>query len=64
MPPCAVVMNVAYFSISSTIRPTVTRRPLRIVHMSGFAQYWQRSGQPERKSVKRTPGPLTAPVIS
>ena len=63
-PPPAVVRKDAYFAISSTVRPSVTRRPSPIRHMSGFWQYWQRSGQPERNNVNRVPGPFTAPVIS
>ena len=33
--------------------------PSRIRHVSGFWQYWQRSGHPFRKSVSRVPGPST-----
>ena len=57
-------MKLAYLATSSSIRPTVTGRPLCMVHMSGFWQYWQRSGQPDRYSMNRMPGPLTDPVIS
>ena len=42
----------------------VVGMPSRIFQVSGFWQYWQRSAQPDRKTVSRVPGPSTAVTSS
>ena len=47
-----------------TTRSSVTRTPCFSFQVSGLWQYWQRSGQPERKSVTRIPGPSRREPVS
>ena len=41
-----------------------TRVPSLRCQVSGLWQYWQRSRQPDMKSVMRTPGPSTVEPVS
>ena len=47
-----------------TMRSSEMRTPCFSRHVSGLWQYWQRSGQPERKSVMRMPGPSRREPVS
>jgi len=46
------------------MRSSGMRVPCFSFQVSGLWQYWQRSGQPDRKSVTRTPGPSRCEPVS
>ena len=64
MPPFVASNRSLYRSILTTMASRYTGLPSRIFQVSGFWQYWQRSGQPLRNTVMRVPGPSTDVLMS
>src|SRR5262245_13922582 len=64
-PPAMALRPWRYLPSSAAAFVTLTGMPLRIVHVSGLWQYWQRHMHPVVHATTRTPGPSTAePVVN